>query len=49
MWYIYVTAVRERTQANLKTYAASLDVKKAFPSVPRFIIWNLLFDKGLDV
>ena len=49
MWYIFVTAVRERTKAGLKTYAASLDVKKAFPSVPRFIIWNLLFDKGLDV
>ena len=47
MWYTYVQVIRERQTRGLPTYLASLDVKKAFPSVPRYILWNYCRDKGM--
>ena len=47
LWYTYKHTLTARTKAGMKTYVASLDVKKAFPSVPRYRIWNHCFDKGL--
>ena len=47
MWYVYLHAIRERAAAGLPTFLASLDVQKAFPSVPRYFIWNILYDAGL--
>ena len=40
LWYIYTKTITQRAAAGQATYVASLDVKKAFPSVPRFHIWN---------
>ena len=44
---ILQTLCTNRTRNNLKTYVVSLDVKKAFPSVPRFLIWIMCYDRKL--
>ena len=40
LWYVYTKTITQRAAAGQTTYVASLDVKKAFPSVPRYHIWN---------
>ena len=47
LWYMYTNTIRERSANDLKTYVVSLDVKKAFPSVPRFLIWNMCHERKL--
>ena len=47
MWYVYLHTIKHRTQMGLPTFVATLDVQKAFPSVPRYFIWNLLYDSGM--
>jgi hypothetical protein len=44
---MYTNTIRDRSEAGLKTYVVSLDVKKAFPSVPRFLIWNTCYERKL--
>jgi hypothetical protein len=48
MWYVYSLVIRERKAQGLTTLLASLDVKKAFPSVPRYFIWNTCHSKGMQ-
>ena len=48
MWYVYSLVIRERKAQGLTTLLASLDVKKAFPSVPRYFIWNMCHSSGMQ-
>ena len=48
MWYVYSLVIRERKAQGLTTLLASLDVKKAFPSVPRYFIWNKCHNNGMQ-
>ena len=47
LWYMYTNTIRDRTEAGLKTYVVLLDVKKAFPSIPRFLIRNICYERKL--
>ena len=46
MWFVYLHRIKERASAGLPTFVSSL-VQKAFPTVPRHFIWNVLYDAGL--
>jgi hypothetical protein len=48
MWYVYSLVIRARKAQGLTTLLASLDVKKAFPSVPRYFIWNTCHANGMQ-
>ena len=47
MWSVYKSVIQQRMREGIPTWMISLDVKKAFPSVPRFFIWNKLHDSGM--